>query len=147
MLTGPRRPATVSSVSDDQEEGCGTSRWVDPRRSPKPPARPKAPAEDPSEIEPLVRLCQRGKLYAVERWIAEGRPIQAAKHYVKGRRQFDSPLAIAMESKQREAQEKVSERPSASAASASEGVGSPLRRNGIEPTYGPITPLMCLSLP
>jgi hypothetical protein len=58
------------------------------------------PAEDPLEIEPLVRLCQRGKLYAVERWIADGRPLQATKYYVKGQPQFDSPLAVAMESKQ-----------------------------------------------
>jgi hypothetical protein len=89
------------SRHSEESQGRGTqSTWVDPRLSPRPPATPKAPAEDPVEIEPLVRLCQRGKVYAVERWIAEGRPLQAAKHYVKGRRQFDSPLAVAMESKQ-----------------------------------------------
>jgi hypothetical protein len=58
------------------------------------------PAEGPADIEPLVRLCLRGKIYAVERWIAEGRPIQASKYYVRGQRQLESPLAIAMESKQ-----------------------------------------------
>lgn len=103
MLTIPRGVDTVARVSGDREAlpASGThSAWVDPRLSPRPPAEPKAPAEDPSEIEPLARLCQRGKLYAVERWLAEGRPIQVARHYVKGRRQFDSPLAIAMESRQ-----------------------------------------------
>jgi hypothetical protein len=90
-------------VTDDREAIPGgevQASWVDPRLSPKPPATPRDPAEDPAEIEPLVRLCQRGKLYAVERWIAEGQPIQAAKSYVKGRRQLPSPLEIALESDQ-----------------------------------------------
>ncbi len=85
------------------EEACERSApaaWVDPREAPSPPATPRPPADDPSEIETLVRLCQRGEIYAVERWIAAGRPIQATRYYVKGRRQFDSPLAVAMESKQ-----------------------------------------------
>lgn len=102
-LTVQGRVGTVTPVSGERDglPGAGANgSWVDPRHSPKPPAEPRAPAEDLSAIEPLVRLCQRGKLYAVERWVAEGRPIQAASYYVKGRRQFDSPLAIAMESRQ-----------------------------------------------
>src|SRR5688572_2480395 len=102
-LTVLHRLNTLTTMSDQHEESQGRGArgtWIDPRLSPRPPAEPKPPADDPLEIEPLVRLCQRGKLYAVERWIAEGRPLQAARYYVKGRRQFDSPLAIAMESKQ-----------------------------------------------
>lgn len=90
----------MSTDHRDPPDPTTRETWVDPRRSPKLPAVPREPAEDPEEIEPLVRLCQRGHLYAVERWIAEGRPIQAARYYVKGRRQLDSPLEVAMESRQ-----------------------------------------------
>lgn len=37
---------------------------------------PHRPCGALSEIEPLLSLCTRGKLYEVEGWISEGRPIQ-----------------------------------------------------------------------
>jgi hypothetical protein len=90
----------MSSQNAEPQSEQTPGSWSDPRLSPKPPAKPKRAVDDPMEIEPLVRLCQRGRLYAVERWIAEGRPLQASTYYVKGRPQIDSPLAVAMESKQ-----------------------------------------------
>jgi hypothetical protein len=34
------------------------------------------PVGDFAAVEPLLALCSNGKLYEVEAWIAEGRPIQ-----------------------------------------------------------------------
>lgn len=73
------------------------SAWVDPRLSPSPPATPQAPAESAEDIEELVRYCRSGRIYAIERWIAEGRPIQAD---AKGRYQSETPLRIAMATRQ-----------------------------------------------
>jgi hypothetical protein len=57
-------------------------------------------ADDPAEVESLIELCQAGRIYAVETWIAEGRPIQASA-YIVGRRGFyGSPLTLAMETHQ-----------------------------------------------
>jgi hypothetical protein len=89
----------------EQEEhrtGQAGARWNDPRQNPSPPAPAREPAEDPSEVEELVRLCKLGRIYAVERWIAGGKPVQARKYYVPGRRQIDSPLAAALDTRQQD---------------------------------------------
>jgi hypothetical protein len=77
-------------------------RWVDPRTHPKPPATPRPLAEDSAEVDGLVELCQTGRIYAVEDWIAEGRAIQAKEYHFRGRRFYGSPLTVAIETNQRD---------------------------------------------
>jgi hypothetical protein len=40
--------------------------------------RPRALAESLEEVRFLHELCRQGRLYDVERWIAEGKPLQLA---------------------------------------------------------------------
>ena len=87
---------------EDHPTGETSARWNDPRQNPSPPAPVREPADDPSEVEQLVRLCKRGRIYAVERWIAAGKLVQARKYYVSGRRQIDSPLAVAIDTRQQD---------------------------------------------
>jgi hypothetical protein len=51
-------------------------------------------AETYEEIQPLINLCKLGKLFEVQKWIAEGRPIDPPL-VTKNRRK--SPLKLAME--------------------------------------------------
>ena len=52
--------------------------FVDPRSNPEPPPRvSREPAAHGEELRELVSLCWVGRVYDVERWIQEGRPIQA----------------------------------------------------------------------
>lgn len=39
------------------------------------------PVPDFLATEPLIELCAGGRLYEVETWIAEGRPIQCIPHH------------------------------------------------------------------
>lgn len=50
---------------------------------------------DLNQLSELHALCRDGRLYDVERWIASGRPLQAAQEVVSGR--ATSALAIALE--------------------------------------------------
>jgi hypothetical protein len=54
--------------------------WVDPRTFPQPPFQGKRPplAKCSDEVEPLIKLCESGSIYAVERWIQDGKPLQWA---------------------------------------------------------------------
>ncbi|MGC4030546.1 MAG: ankyrin repeat domain-containing protein [Tepidisphaeraceae bacterium] len=54
-------------------------------------------ADTREEIMPLVALCRAGKLFDVQAWIAEGKPVNPPLHFGKGSR-TRSPLDIAMES-------------------------------------------------
>jgi hypothetical protein len=73
--------------------------FVDPRQQPK----PNPPTERPSprladsfdELAELFRLCRQGRLYDVERWIAQGKPLQVADP--KGAARRWSPLSVALE--------------------------------------------------
>jgi len=57
-------------------------------------------AHDPSDIADLVEFCETGRIYAVERWIADGRPLQLAHEDTGWRRTPQTPLAAAIESNQ-----------------------------------------------
>lgn len=67
-------------------------------RRPPTPERPLA--QSPNDLEELLRLCRHGRLYDVEAWIAEGKPLQLGRGAgLKGRRPL-SPLQIAVETGQ-----------------------------------------------
>jgi hypothetical protein len=51
---------------------------------------------DYEEIRPLVELCKAGKLFEVQAWIAEGKPVNAPPMPSKGRR-GKSPLDVAID--------------------------------------------------
>ncbi|HQT93352.1 MAG: hypothetical protein B7Z61_06225 [Acidobacteria bacterium 37-71-11] len=80
----------------------GAVTWVDPRTDPQPPAEkpPVRATEDPAAIAELIEHCQAGRIYAVERWLASGRPIQVAYGEVDAWRAPATPLSVAMESGQ-----------------------------------------------
>jgi hypothetical protein len=69
---------------------------------PSPPAsstRPTkhcAPAESYESIEELVVLCALGKLYEVEQWIAEGKPIQCETLTDRKMRKKATPLSVVV---------------------------------------------------
>ena len=71
--------------------------FVDPRRCPEPPALLfREPAAHGEELAHLVRLCSTGRVYAVERWIQEGRPIQALTYALPKKPAVVSPLRAAI---------------------------------------------------
>jgi hypothetical protein len=51
-------------------------------------------AETYEEIQPLINLCKLGKLFEVQRWIAEGRPVDPP---LVSKNRKKSPLKLAME--------------------------------------------------
>lgn len=53
--------------------------FVDPRSNPElPPRVSREPAAHGEGLREPVALCLAGRVYDVERWIQDGRPIQAA---------------------------------------------------------------------
>lgn len=76
--------------------------WVDPRSDPKPGAVQVPPrvAEEPAAIGELLAMCQKGRLYAVEGWVQEGKPLQAAYSDVHPYRRVTTPLVVAIENDQ-----------------------------------------------
>jgi hypothetical protein len=57
-------------------------------------------AQSPEELQPLLRMCREGRVYDVEQWIKEGKPLQLAPDaYVKGRH-IVSALEIALDTGQ-----------------------------------------------
>ncbi len=74
------------------------NRFIDPRTNPDPSAdRPPARTTgDPEQLEELHRLCREGRLYDVERWIAEGRPLQPAEPPTGGARRKKTVLETAL---------------------------------------------------
>lgn len=59
------------------------------------PPEHSTPAEGYESIEELVVLCGQGKLYEVEQWIAEGKPIQCERMTDKKMKKKPTPLRIA----------------------------------------------------
>jgi ankyrin repeat protein len=53
-------------------------------------------ATDWEAITPLCALCEEGRLYEVEKWIAQGKPIQCERPSVKPAKKQQSPLHIAV---------------------------------------------------
>jgi hypothetical protein len=77
-----------------------TPTFIDPRTHPDPrDPRPLARfTGDADELEELHRSCREGRLYAVERWIQAGRPLQLAPGSpVPRRRRVRTALEIALE--------------------------------------------------
>jgi len=73
--------------------------FVDPRTNPDPRGgRPPARATtEPNELADLHGLCRERRLYDVERWIRERRPMQLAEGTPIRRRRQSSALEIALE--------------------------------------------------
>src|SRR6266511_3410879 len=77
--------------------------FVDPRLHPEPPARvSREPAAHGQELRELVQLCRAGRVYEVERWIQEGRPIQALNYRPPKGRAVDTPLRAAVRTNHRD---------------------------------------------
>jgi hypothetical protein len=76
--------------------------FVDPRSDPTPPSHglPLRVAGNEREIADLVNLCRAGRLYAVERWIAAGHPIQVAHRDESPWQGPRTPLSVTIESGQ-----------------------------------------------
>jgi hypothetical protein len=70
---------------------------IDPRIHPDPPLRVTSPtpADELEQILDLIRLYQAGRIYAVERWIDAGKPLQARTYY-RRYHHFSSPLRTAI---------------------------------------------------
>ena len=77
--------------------------FVDPRSNPEPPARVmREPAPHGEELRELVQLCSAGRVYDVERWIQDGRPIQALTYKRPGKASVVSPLRTAIRKRHRD---------------------------------------------
>ena len=76
--------------------------WVDPRSQPRPSDdRPyRHVSNDPSDVTELVELCTNGRVYAVERWIKAGRPLQGVDPELEPWRTPTTPLAVAIDTNQ-----------------------------------------------
>lgn len=71
--------------------------FVDPRSTPTPCRSFRRTTSEPNLLDPLHQLCRTGRLYDVERWVQEDKPLQLAEGVtVKGRR-LTSALEIAIE--------------------------------------------------
>jgi hypothetical protein len=77
-------------------------RFFDPREHSQPPftGPTRELAEDPAELADLITLCRTGRIYEVERWIRDGRPIHAASYRSRGNKRIKSALEIAIETNQ-----------------------------------------------
>lgn len=77
--------------------------FVDPRSDPKPPsALTRLPARHGEELRDLVQLCTAGRIYEVERWIRDGRPIQAETYKRPRKTPVVSPLRAAIRRRHRD---------------------------------------------
>lgn len=77
--------------------------FVDPRSDPQPPAKAiREPATHGEELRELVQLCLAGRVYDVERWIQEGRPIQATTYKRPRKAAVVSPLRTAIRKRHRD---------------------------------------------
>ena len=66
-----------------------------PQSESRPP--PQALAQHWAEIEPLCVLCEEGRLYEVEKWISEGKPIQCVRPTEKEFQKRKTPLQWAVD--------------------------------------------------
>src|SRR5690606_31480123 len=83
----------------NRNDGWSMKRFVDPRLNPQPTAArpPLRLTEEESALETLHGLCREGRLYAVEEWIREGKPLQLTEPGVAPRRRPVSALTLALE--------------------------------------------------
>ena len=71
--------------------------FVDPRLHPEPPASvSREPASHGEALKELVQLCRAGRVYDVERWIQEGRPLQAFTYKSPKKPAIETPLHAAV---------------------------------------------------
>jgi hypothetical protein len=73
--------------------GGGAHRRVLPLK----PAHSHTVADDPADIAELIDLCEAGRIYAVECWIADERPLQIAHEDTGWRKAPPTPLSAAVE--------------------------------------------------
>jgi hypothetical protein len=57
-------------------------------------------AHSPEDVRPLHQLCREGRLYDVERWIADGKPIQQKPEALTKGARPKTALHIALETGQ-----------------------------------------------
>jgi hypothetical protein len=77
--------------------------FVDPRSNPEPPTRVfRQPAAHGEELRDLIQLCSGGHVYDAERWLLDGRPIQALTYDRPGKPSVVSPLRTAIRKKHRD---------------------------------------------
>lgn len=77
--------------------------FVDPRVHPGPPARvSRQPASHGEELRDLVQLCRAGRVYDVERWIQDDRPIQALTYKTPKKPAVETPLRAAVRTNHRD---------------------------------------------
>ena len=72
--------------------------FIDPRLASHPPGKrpPARTTPDPEAIRGLHQLCRGGRLYDVERWIQDGRPIQALSYKRPRKPAVVSPILAAI---------------------------------------------------
>ena len=77
--------------------------FVDPRSNPEPPPRTsREPAAHGEELRGLVELCLAGRVYDAERWIQDGRPIQALTYRRPRKAAVISPLRTVIRRRHRD---------------------------------------------
>src|SRR5438105_523395 len=77
--------------------------FIDPRLHPDPPARvSREPVTNGEELRELAQLCRAGRVYDVEHWIQQGRPIQALSYKTANKRTVETPLRAAVRTKHRD---------------------------------------------
>src|SRR5438046_489610 len=57
-------------------------------------------ADSPGEVRVLHQMCREGRLYEIERWIAEGKPLQLVPDAIAKGTRPKTALQIALESGQ-----------------------------------------------
>ena len=71
--------------------------FIDPRTHPAPGAQQAhRTTTEPNELEELDRFCRQGRLYEVEAWIKQARPLQLGKSTPLPRGRWKSALQIAL---------------------------------------------------
>ncbi len=71
--------------------------FVDPRSNPEPPPPgSREPAAHGEELREFIGLCSSGRVYGAERWIRDGRPIQALAYKRPKKPAIISPLQAAI---------------------------------------------------
>jgi hypothetical protein len=73
--------------------------WTDPRTNPAPPYRgpERYLAHSQDELSELLILCKNGRLYDIEAWIADGKPLQVSLRAPRSSRRIKTVMAFALE--------------------------------------------------
>lgn len=77
--------------------------FIDPRSNSEPPAKvSREPAAQGEELRELVHLCWTGRIYEVEQWIRDGRPIHALTYRRLKKPPVITPLRTAVRRRHRD---------------------------------------------